>query len=63
MARVIIEAASHKVRLRGPNALTFDSTGSSKPVNAISSTIAQLFEIPFVKVDCSQLGNMLVVKE
>ena len=41
VARVIIEAASHRVRLRGPNTLTFDSTGPSKPVNAISSTIGK----------------------
>jgi len=63
VARVIIEAASHRVRLRGPNTLTFDSTGPSKPVNAISSTIGQLFEIPFVKCDCSQLSPMAVIKE
>lgn len=63
VARVIIEAASHKVRLRGPNVLTFDSTGSSKPVNAISSTIAQLFEIPFIKCDCSQLSPIANVRE
>ena len=60
---MIIEAASHRVRLRGPNTLTFDSTGQSKPVNAISSTIAQLFEIPFVKYDVSQLSPMGNVKE
>ena len=63
VARVIIEAASHRVRLRRPNTLTFDSTGPSKPVNAICSTIAQFFEIPYVRCDCSMLGPMTPVKE
>lgn len=63
VTRVIIEASSHRVHLRQPNTLTFDSTGSSKPVNAISSTIAQFFDVPFVRCDCSNLTPVNPVKE
>ncbi|XP_059097314.1 ATP-dependent Clp protease ATP-binding subunit ClpX-like isoform X2 [Tigriopus californicus] len=55
VARVIIEASSHKVHLKRSNALTFDSTGSSRPLDAIADNIAFFLEVPYVRIDCSLL--------
>ncbi len=41
VSRVIIEASTHKVHLRRPNVLTFDSTGSSRPLDAIATELAR----------------------
>lgn len=56
VTRVIIEASTHRVHLRKSNTLTFDSTGSSKPLGAIASTIAQFMDVPYVRCDCSFLN-------
>ncbi len=57
VARVIIEASSHRVHLRKQNILTFDATGSKKhgsvPLNAIAACIAKFVDVPFVRCDCS----------
>jgi ATP-dependent protease Clp ATPase subunit len=56
VTRVIIEASTHRLHLRKSNTLTFDSTGSSKPLAAIASTIAQFMDVPYVRCDCSYLN-------
>ncbi len=52
---MIIEASSHRVHLQKTNTLTFDSTGSGRPLAAIAANIARFLEVPYVRVDCSSL--------
>ena len=52
---MIIEASTHRVHLLKSNTLTFDSTGSGRPLAAIAANIAQYLNVPYVRVDCSQL--------
>jgi len=54
-SRVIIEASTHRVHLLKSNTLTFDSTGSGRPLAAIAANIALYLKVPYVRVDCSQL--------
>lgn len=55
VARVIIEASSHKVHLRKANTLTFDSTGSSRPLDAIASNLSKFLGVPYIRCDCRHL--------
>jgi len=52
---VIIEASTHKVHLRQANTLTFDATGSSRPLDAIAGHLARYLDVPFAKADCGYL--------
>lgn len=55
VARVIIEASSHKVHLRKSNTLTFDPTGSGVPLGVIARTVAQYLGVPYFRCDCRTL--------
>ena len=55
VSRVLIEASTHRVHLLKSNTLTFDSTGSGRPLAAIAANIARYLKVPYVRVDCSQL--------
>lgn len=62
VSRVLIEASTHRVRLRKTNILTFDSTGSSKPLEAIAMNVARFLKVPFVRIDCRSLTSEKMAK-
>lgn len=48
VSRVLIEASSHKVHLRKSNTITFDATGSGRPLGAIAATIASYLQVMYL---------------
>ena len=55
VSRVITEPVTHRVHLRTQNSLTFDPTGSSRPLDSIACYVAKFLGVPYIRADCKSL--------